>query len=283
MLSLTVFRGKLYVTTMYWPGKGLYRYDGDKTWTFCGNPGQRVGVLGVYNGNLYATSFDGGGFFRYDGDTRWTRLKSIPATTQTYSIAVHQGKMCVGTWPNGLVFRYDDPDTWTNLGRLGAETEIEGMVVYNGKLFAGTLPLARVYRYDDEKTWSYTGNLDLTPDAKYRRVWPLAVYEGKLFAGTLPSGHVFALEAGKCATCDRALSPGWHHLAAVRAGERLKLYVDGQCVGQSSTFNPRDYDLSNGQPLRIGLGEHDYFNGRLRELRIYDRALSDAEIAALGK
>ena len=283
VLSLTVFRGKLYGTTMYWPGKGLYRYDGDKTWTFCGNPGQRVGVLGVYNGNLYATSFDGGGFFRYDGGTRWTRLKSIPATTQTYSIAVHQGKMCVGTWPNGLVFRYDAPDTWTSLGRLGAETEIEGMVVYNGKLFAGTLPLARVYRYDDAKTWSYTGNLDLTPDAKYRRVWPLAVYEGKLFAGTLPSGHVFALEAGKCATCDRALSPGWHHLAAVRAGARLKLYVDGQCVGQSSAFNPRDYDLSNGQPLRIGLGEHDYFNGNLRELRIYDRALTDAEIAALGK
>ena len=283
VMSLTVFRGKLYGTTMYWSAKGLYRYDGGKKWTFCGNPGQRVGVLGVYNGNLYATSFDGCGFFRYDGGTDWTRLKSIPETTQTYSIAVHQGKMCVGTWPNGLVYRYDDPDTWTSLGRIGDETEIEGMVVYNGKLFAGTLPLARVYRYDGSTTWNYTGNLDLTPNAKYRRVWPLAVYQGKLFAGTLPSGHIFSLEAGKCVTYDRELRPGWRHIAAVKQAGLLKLYVDGRLVAQSTAFNPRDYDLSNTQPLKIGLGQHDYFNGRMKDLRIYRRALGEAEIRDLSK
>jgi len=157
------------------------------------------------------------------------------------------------------------------------------MVVYNGKLFAGTLPLARVYRYDGGTTWNYTGNLDLTPDAKYRRVWPLAVYRGKLFAGTLPSGHIFSLEAGKCATYDRALPPGWRHVAAVRCGGLLKLYVDGKCVAQSSAFNGPDYDLSNHQPLRIGLAQHDYFNGKMRDLRIYSRALNEADVRALNK
>ena len=283
VLSLTVFNGELYGTTMYWPAKGMYRYDGDKKWAFCGNPGQRPSVLGVYNGHLYATSFDGGGFFRYDGGTDWTRLKSIPETTQTYSIGVHQGKMCVGTWPNGLVYRYDGPESWTSMGRLGDETEIEGMVVYNGKLFAGTLPLARVYRFDGGTTWSYTGNLDLTPNAKYRRVWPLAVYNGKLFAGTLPSGHIFSLEAGKCATYDKELQSGWRHIAAVKRKGLLEIHVDGRLAAQSSAFNARDYDLSNTQPLKIGFGEHDYFNGRMKDLRVYNRALDETEVHDLSK
>ena len=191
--------------------------------------------------------------------------------------------MCVGTWPNGLVYRYNSSNTWTSLGRLGDETEIEGMVVYNGKLFAGTLPLARVYRYDGGSTWNYTGNLDLTPDAKYRRVWPLAVYNGKLFAGTLPSGHVYSLKAGECVTHDKQLRPGWRHVAAIRKGSVLELYVDGRRVAHSSAFNPRDYDLSNTQPLRIGFGEHDYFNGRMKDLRIYDRALQEVEIGKLSR
>ena len=143
--------------------------------------------------------------------------------------------------------------------------------------------MARVYRYDGGEMWNYTGNLDLTPDAKYRRVWPLAVYEGKLFAGTLPSGHVFSLEAGKCVTYDKALRPGWRHIAAVKEGGLLSLYVDGKRVARSSAFNPRDYDLSNRQPLKIGLGQHDYFNGKMRDLRIYKRALDPAEIRDLGK
>jgi len=143
--------------------------------------------------------------------------------------------------------------------------------------------LARVYRYDGDTTWNYTGNLDLTPSAKYRRVWPLAVYQGKLFAGTLPSGHIFSLEAGKCVTHDSELQPGWRHIAAVKQAGLLKLNVDGRLVAQSSGFNPRDYDLSNTQPLKIGFGQHDYFNGRMKDLRIYNRALDEAEVRDLRK
>jgi hypothetical protein len=156
------------------------------------------------------------------------------------------------------------------------------MMVYNGKLYAGTLPLAEVYRYEGGTTWTRTGQLDTTPDVTYRRVWSMAVYQGKLFGGTLPSGHVYSLEAGKNVTYDHELRPGWRHLAAVRQGDRLKLYVDGAPVATSTPFNPADYDLSNGRPLRIGFGPHDHFNGRLRDLRLYNRALTDAEVSALS-
>jgi hypothetical protein len=33
--------------------------------------------------------------------------------------------------------------------------------------------------------------------------------------------------------------------------------------------------------LKIGMGAQDYFNGSMSELRIYSRALTDAEVAAL--
>ena len=279
--AMAVYRGKLYATTLYWPAKGLYRYDGGTKWTFCGHPGQRVEPLAVHNGYLYAASFDGGEFFRYDGRT-WTRLKPIPDTTQTYSIAIYQGRIHVGTWPNGKVFRYEDSGDWTFRGRLGDEQEIQAMLVYNGKLFAGTLPSAKVCRHVGDTTWSYTGHLD-EGEGIYRRAWTLAVCDGKLFCGTMPSGRVWSLEAGRCATYDSQLAPGWRHIVAVKGADRLKLYVDGKCVSTSSSFQSSHYDLANPAPLKIGLGERDYFNGKLNEIRIYNRALNGADVSALHR
>ena len=82
-------------------------------------------------------------------------------------------------------------------------------------------------------------------------------------------------------TYDRALAPGWRHLAAVRAGGSLKLTIDGEAAGISSSFDPSGYRLSNEQPLKIGFGTHDYFHGSLSDLRLYRRALSDGEIREL--
>jgi len=117
----------------------------------------------------------------------------------------------------------------------------------------------------------------------YRRVWSMAVYQGRLFAGTLPSGHVYSLEAGKCVSDDRALLPGWRHLAAVKAGGSLSLRIDGRCVARTARFDPADYDLTNRRPLLVGFGSHDHFNGRMRDLRIYRRALGDEDLADLCK
>jgi hypothetical protein len=60
------------------------------------------------------------------------------------------------------------------------------------------------------------------------------------------------------------------------------LYVDGRQIACSPTFEPDDQDVSNNQPLRIGLGSHDYFNGRLADVRIYPKSLSPTELANLA-
>lgn len=287
--GLAVFNGELYAgtgTTGAWRDtprtRGMYRYLGGTKWESCGCPDLRVVHLSVFNGHLYGLSYDAGGFFRYDGGTDWTRLGPVPDTTQVYATAVYEGKIHAATWPTGSVFRFEGAQNWVNTGRLGSEKEVMGMSVYNGKLYAGTLPLAQVYRYDGPDQWTLTGTLDNTPDVRYRRASVMAVYDGKLFCGLLPSGHVKRLEAGRAATYDTALTPGWHHVAAVRASERLNLYVDGRLVAHSSNFNKEDFDLDSKPVLRIGFGQHDYFNGRMKDLRIYDEALSESAVEQLS-
>jgi hypothetical protein len=277
--GMAVYRGRLYAGSLYAPA-GTFRYEGGQRWVSCGTPGgRRVEAMAVYNGGLYGTGYDAGEVYRFDGN-RWTTIGRLPETTQTYGFAVHEGKLYVSTWPNARVFRYDGDDNWVDCGQLGGEKEVMGLAVYNGKMYGGTLPLAEVYRYESGRNWTRTGRLDATPDVKYRRAWSMAVYQGKLFCGTLPSGRIYSFEAGRSVTGDRTLAPGWRHVAAVRAGGILKLYVDGKPEARSTPFETGAYDISSSQPLKIGFGGHDYFNGEMRDVRLYARALEDREIGA---
>ena len=71
----------------------------------------------------------------------------------------------------------------------------------------------------------------------------------------------------------------WRHLAVTYDGAALKLYVSGTLVGNRSL--PGSIKTS-GQPLRIGGNSiwGEYFKGRIDELRIYNRALTAAQIQA---
>lgn len=275
--SLIEFRGKLYASSFYRPA-GFFRYEGGQNWSACATPeGKRVEAMAVYNGALYATSYDEGSVFRYDGQS-WRHAGKIPNATQTYGLAIYRGELYVSEWPQAHVYRYTGGTNWADAGKLGQELEAMPLLVYNGKMYGGTLPLAEVYRHDAERQWTRIGRVDETPDVKYRRAWSMAVFQGRLFVGTLPSGRVLSIEAGRNATSDRQLSAGWHHVAAVRGGDRLRLYVDGQSVAESAAFAPDDYNLTNRQPLRIGFGAQDYFHGNLAEVRLYRGALSPEQI-----
>lgn len=113
--------------------------------------------------------------------------------------------------------------------------------------------------------------------------WTMAEFQGRLFWGTLPSGRVLSIEVGRNITYDRPLAPGRHHLAAIREGDRLKLWLDGKLVATSTKSDPDAYDLPVAQRLKISIGPNDYFRGSLRDLRIYDYALSGREISQLSR
>ena len=71
----------------------------------------------------------------------------------------------------------------------------------------------------------------------------------------------------------------WYHLAVTRSGSTFTLYIDGVAV-DTGTDTARLADAV--APLTLGWGETDwFFEGRLDEPAIYQRALSGAEIAAI--
>jgi len=85
----------------------------------------------------------------------------------------------------------------------------------------------------------------------------------------------------------RALESDWIHVAFTHAGPRSRLFVDGRLVAHDDDHGVRGIGTASG-PLIIGGAQHgagiwQHFDGAIDEVRIYGRALSDAEIAALSR
>jgi hypothetical protein len=130
--------------------------------------------------------------------------------------------------------------------------------------------------------------------ADWSRASSLGVFQGKLFVSTatcyrtslsspLPDemrGKVFSFAAGAGVSSDRDVGPGWKHIVAVREGGTLKLHVDGRLVSKSDV-TAGNLDVSSGAPLLIGFGTQSHFRGKLREVRLYGRALSEHEMELL--
>lgn len=76
----------------------------------------------------------------------------------------------------------------------------------------------------------------------------------------------------------------WTHLAAVMDGKRMLLYQNAVKLGDVPTQEAIRYEVS---PLSVGAwhygkaGMREFFNGDLDDLRIYTKALTDAEIVGL--
>jgi hypothetical protein len=71
------------------------------------------------------------------------------------------------------------------------------------------------------------------------------------------------------------------HVALVQSGSAWTGYLNGVPVGTVS----QAFGSVTGKPLNIGSssGSGDYFPGQIDELKIYDRALTAAEVYALAQ
>lgn len=284
---LTSYNGELFGVSHH--RQCVHRYLGGDQWKNIG-PDMRIMSFTIHAGELLAL-INGGGVYRYEADGEWTYRGSPPRSTQTYCGVTYRGKLHVGTWPECEIIRYEGGEEWTKIGRIGYEREVMATALYNGKCYFGTLPMANVFRMDtpdDSRSgwrggFTFVGNLDNDPNYFLRRVWSMAVHNGRLYAGTLPSGRVLSRQFGVMATHDRTLATGWRHIAAVRDGGELKIYLDGALVSNSAPFTGSNYDLNNDQPLRIGHGVGHVLNGALRDVRLYNRALAPDDVSRLGQ
>ncbi|MFG2078717.1 LamG-like jellyroll fold domain-containing protein [Nonomuraea maritima] len=97
--------------------------------------------------------------------------------------------------------------------------------------------------------------------------------------GSVPSGWVQPEPYASESVAGPSSLPvnAWSHLALTYNGTYLRLFINGQQVGQTP-FSDSLYD--DGSPLRIGGNQpwREYFRGLIDEVRVYNRAQTAAEI-----
>src|SRR5262245_55777071 len=307
VLCLGSYKGTLFAGLDRVGGGKLFRREGDR-WVDCGAPdGRNLENIMPWDGKLWVATH--GNVYRYEADGKFTRVGNEPhGINQIHALHVFGGRLVAGTWPQGYVLRYAGETRWDIIGRLGLPpdrrqiNETNDLEYHNGKLYAGQIPLAELYRHEADGRWERIGQLGRRAswaegDADtWMRLTALASYGGRLFAGTGSCrgraidcdpegtlGRVRSFAFGQMASFEHDLPAGWVHLTAVRRGRSLELYLDGKPAAKSLEDPTRALDLSTAAPLRIGLGGLTYFAGALSNVRLYRGALSEREIAELGR
>ena len=103
-----------------------------------------------------------------------------------------------------------------------------------------------------------------------------ALYAHTNFGG--PSGHVYTRDADRRARAAAVLPlASWSHVAATYDGSTIRVYRDGTEIATETVTGA--ITASSG-PLRIGGTQlwSEWFEGMIDEVRVYNRALSVAEI-----
>lgn len=283
--AMTVYKDRLIAMPLY--PYGVFAYDEDGHCEILGAPGPnsdiRTITMAPYQGKLFIGCNGGEGVYSRFMQGPWAFNGKHPKGGQVYCFSVFHDQLLIGYWPEARMFRYEGGQDWSDLGLMGAEKESMAVSVFNGNLYAGTLPGGYVYRYTANKSWVLSGVLEeYDPAFDYRRVWSMAVYKGQLFAGTLPSGKVWSLRNDPLATYDYSLSSSWHHATITYDLKQLCLYTDGKCVSSANFPDSGVIDLSE-VPLVIGRGPQCHFSGRIREIEIFDSAMSADEVSELNR
>jgi hypothetical protein len=309
VLAMGSFNGELYAGIDR-HGKGhAFKYDeANEAWIDCGSPdGRNFECFLPVGGKLYASTH--GNVYEYEGGQNWRMIGNDPhQINQIHSMHVFGGKILLGTWPQGYALRYAGGMDWDIMGRLGLPegtrlcNEINALSVYNGKLYAGVIPKAEFYRYEKDGDWTLLGHLAERKDWEvnnyptWLRLTCLTSFQGRLWGCTGSCqgraldapvdeslGRVYSLQAGQVVSHERDIGGEWTHLAGVRDGRKLKLFVNGRLAATSDLRDGPAFDLDNDRPLVIGFGAQNYFTGSLSDVRLYDGALNEPEVAALAR
>lgn len=160
------------------------------------------------------------------------------------------------------------PPTWAN-GRVGKAMNFNGssnfVQIDNSSLFdvADFTYSAWIYA---KNTTNWRSIIDIDNDEQL-----LAVYNGKI--------GIYGRCGNKTGYGNIAVN-SWNHLIWVVSGSSFEIYLNGVMVGSGTGSC---FPSVNADRLMIGAGHpgNEYFNGLIDEVRVYNRALSSTEIAAV--
>jgi sialidase-1 len=71
---------------------------------------------------------------------------------------------------------------------------------------------------------------------------------------------------------------GWHHLCLVRSLGTITTYLDGSAVDTDSRAGNVN---SNGNDLLIGKNGNDYFNGKMDEIAMWNKAITSCDVVGI--
>ena len=112
--------------------------------------------------------------------------------------------------------------------------------------------------------------------------------DNKLLCGTQANSDTLSMyESGWHDTATMVIDNTWHHIAYVieDSSDTITIYVDGSDVLSFTLTVPISTTdvFSLGQEYDAGMATGDFYSGLLDDVRVYDRALSPAEIAILAQ
>jgi Concanavalin A-like lectin/glucanases superfamily len=311
IFSLASFRGDLYAMG---DDATVHVHRGGATWELVRRFDTFAHPATVHDGRLVLGMLQPATVWAYDGDA-WEDLGNPlgdpERCDEIHSLATFGGALHAGTWHLGRVARWDASGRrWRQTGRLGDSTEVMALNVYNGTLYGASIPRAEVFRHERDRRWRSVRRLFAPPgwrpvlvrnmhgpdgDRRMRgwtRITSLTQHDGLLFAsvGSCTSaavdapadvrGTVHAFRAGLVATTPRTLTPGRHHVAAVRRGSTLTVHVDGAVA--ATARGAVTGSVATAAPLTIGEDASGPFRGGIEGATTHDRALDPGEIEALA-
>jgi hypothetical protein len=119
------------------------------------------------------------------------------------------------------------------------------------------------------------------PSGNARNSWQMEDYMDGTLAFTSNHGAVSNVQA--LSAPGAIINGQWQHLAISWDGATKRIYIDGARVASMPVGMPLYYD---GHPADIGCddngGNSEVFLGTLDDFIVYDRALTDAEVALLA-
>lgn len=169
--------------------------------------------------------------------------------------------------------------TWSASGRYGGAVSFNGSNAWVTVADADSLDL----------TSGMTLEAWVRPAATMGKTWRTVILKEQtgqlvyaLYANNenrKPSGHLYSGGDIFANGASQVAANAWTHLAATYDGATLRLYVNGSQVKSRSFSGAMP---NSAGPLRIGGNSvwGEYFNGLIDEVRIYNRALSAADIQA---
>lgn len=278
------------VTTLYIAINGGYAGDGENILFSLGN--FYLATSGT--GSLQANEGDGSYYtlpvLQEDGSWDMERFSSY-----TLSDGEEYIRYVDGNWFKVEPVKYILADDQNDIAVLKEERE------FTGSTGSNYINLGRNYMYTDAITvslWGYmddwsqygsssgSGNMRLISCTEAGG-WNIESSSGRINFAMYDSGVGY-----KSVTLDTtwaSLESGWHMFTVTFDGEYARAYIDGVLQGTSTRYTSGRIGYNSGNAIFIGAeaGNNSstpngqYFIGKIKEVYILDRALSQTEITAL--